>query len=164
MTRATEFIVMTAAAAMPASVRARYGKVAVCEVIAGVRPKMISERAKGMVRICQSNRISRPGPALARVEPIRQAYDADHALGALGDHLRANPDQDFTDRDFAVAPLTGRRHSRFGGHHDELGCAGHGASATFVSHLRPMLNVAMKLQPSRSMSVTWLHSSHLPFL
>ena len=39
MTRATEFIVMTAAAQMPASCRSRYGKVAVCE------------RAKGMVRI-----------------------------------------------------------------------------------------------------------------
>ena len=51
MTRATEFIVMTAAAQMPASCRSRYGKVAVCEVELGVRPKMISERAKGMVRI-----------------------------------------------------------------------------------------------------------------
>ena len=47
----TEFIVMTAAAVMPASCRGRYGKVAVCEVIKGVKPKMISERAKGMVRI-----------------------------------------------------------------------------------------------------------------
>ena len=36
---------------MPSSVRARYMKVAVCEVEAGVLPKMISERAKGMVRI-----------------------------------------------------------------------------------------------------------------
>jgi hypothetical protein len=47
----TEFIVMTAAAQMPASCRGRYGKVAVCEVETGVRPKMISARAKGMVRI-----------------------------------------------------------------------------------------------------------------
>ena len=51
MTRATEFIVMTAKAAMPASCQGRYGKVAVCEVLIGIRPKMISERAKGMVRI-----------------------------------------------------------------------------------------------------------------
>jgi hypothetical protein len=51
MTRATEFIVMTAAAQMPASCKDRYGRVAVCEVELGVRPKMISERAKGMVRI-----------------------------------------------------------------------------------------------------------------
>ncbi len=47
----TEFIVMTAKAQMPASCRGRYGKVAVCEVEKGVWPKMISERAKGMVRI-----------------------------------------------------------------------------------------------------------------
>jgi hypothetical protein len=47
----TEFIVMTAPAKMPANCKGRYGKVAVCEVARGVRPKMISERAKGMVRI-----------------------------------------------------------------------------------------------------------------
>jgi hypothetical protein len=47
----TEFIVMTAAAAMPASCRGRYGKVAVLEVEKGVWPKMISERARGVVRI-----------------------------------------------------------------------------------------------------------------
>ena len=51
MTRATEFIVMTAKAQMPGSCRGDYGKVAVCEVLIGIRPKMISERAKGMVRI-----------------------------------------------------------------------------------------------------------------
>ncbi len=51
MSRATEFIVMTAAAKMPLSVHARYMKVAVCEVEVGIRPKMISERARGMVRI-----------------------------------------------------------------------------------------------------------------
>ena len=49
--KTTEFIVMTANAQMLSSVRSRYMKVAVCEVEAGVRPKMISERAKGMVRI-----------------------------------------------------------------------------------------------------------------
>ena len=47
----TEFIVMTAATKMPASSWGRYAKVAVCEVEKGVIPKMISERAKGMVRI-----------------------------------------------------------------------------------------------------------------
>jgi hypothetical protein len=47
----TEFIVMTASAQMPASCKGRYGKVAVCEVAKGVWPKMISERARGMVRI-----------------------------------------------------------------------------------------------------------------
>jgi hypothetical protein len=47
----TEFIVMTASAKMPSSVRAPYMKVAVVEVEKGVIPKMISERAKGVVRI-----------------------------------------------------------------------------------------------------------------
>ena len=42
--KTTEFIVMTAKAQMPASCQGRYGKVAVCEVMVGVRPKMISER------------------------------------------------------------------------------------------------------------------------
>ena len=49
--KTTEFIVMTASAKMPSSCRGRYGKVAVCEVEKGVWPKMISDRAKGMVRI-----------------------------------------------------------------------------------------------------------------
>jgi len=48
----TEFIVMSATAQMPASNRfGKYGKVALCEVEEGVTPKMISERARGMVRI-----------------------------------------------------------------------------------------------------------------
>ena len=48
----TEFVVMTASAQMPASNRyGRYGKIALCEVEKGVTPKMISERARGMVRI-----------------------------------------------------------------------------------------------------------------
>jgi hypothetical protein len=47
----TEFVVMTSNAKMPTSVRSRYINVAVCEVERGVYPKMISERARGMVRI-----------------------------------------------------------------------------------------------------------------
>ena len=50
---ATRFIVMTAGARMPLCNWGRYGKVAVCEVEAGVTPKMISERALGMVRIVE---------------------------------------------------------------------------------------------------------------
>jgi hypothetical protein len=48
---ATEYIVMTASAKMPSSCRGIYRKVAVVEVEAGVQPKMISEHAKGVVRI-----------------------------------------------------------------------------------------------------------------
>ena len=65
MTRATEFIVMTASAKTPTG---RYGRVAVCEVEAGVRPKRIAERAKGMVRIVTlRNRLhaGRGGPRTA---------------------------------------------------------------------------------------------------
>jgi hypothetical protein len=49
----TEFIVMTASAQVSGKARrfGRYRDVAVCEVEAGKRPKMISERARGMVRI-----------------------------------------------------------------------------------------------------------------
>lgn len=47
----TRFIVMTAGCKMPSSCWGRYGRVAVCEVKTGITPKMISERALGMVRI-----------------------------------------------------------------------------------------------------------------
>lgn len=50
----TEFIVLTAQEKMPASCFGRYGKVAVCEVEAGTIPKMISGRARGMVRIVET--------------------------------------------------------------------------------------------------------------
>ena len=46
----TEFIVKTATLHMPH----HYGKVAICEVEKGVNPKMISPRAKGMVRIVEA--------------------------------------------------------------------------------------------------------------
>jgi len=47
----TEFIVMTASAKMPSSCKGVYRKVAILEVEIGVEPKMISERAKGVVRL-----------------------------------------------------------------------------------------------------------------
>ena len=50
----TEYIIMTATAKMPASNRyGRYGKVALCEVQKGQQPKMISPRARGMVRVVE---------------------------------------------------------------------------------------------------------------
>ena len=51
------FIVMTSSASMPASVKSPYRHVAVVETD-GTVPKMISERARGMVRI-----VERWGPA-----------------------------------------------------------------------------------------------------
>jgi hypothetical protein len=47
----TEYIVMTAAAKMPQSCWGVYRRVAVVEVEKGARPKMISERAIGVVRV-----------------------------------------------------------------------------------------------------------------
>ena len=51
----SEFIVMTAASHgfNGYGYAGRYGKVALCEVKAGTRPKMISARARGMVRIIE---------------------------------------------------------------------------------------------------------------
>ena len=45
------FIVMSASAKMSASVRARYRRVAVCEVKDNTIPARISDRSRGMVRI-----------------------------------------------------------------------------------------------------------------
>lgn len=45
------FIVQTSAAKMPASCWGRYRRVAVLEVEGPVIPKMLSERAKGVVRV-----------------------------------------------------------------------------------------------------------------
>lgn len=50
----TEFIVQTAAACMPSSCWGRYRRVAVLEVVKGVEPKMISARARGVVRVVQT--------------------------------------------------------------------------------------------------------------
>lgn len=50
----TEFIVLTKAACMPNSCWGRYKRVAVIEVILGTVPKMISERAIGVVRIVET--------------------------------------------------------------------------------------------------------------
>lgn len=47
----TKFIVMTSSAKMPQSCWGTYRNVAVLEVEAGASPKMISKRARGVVRI-----------------------------------------------------------------------------------------------------------------
>jgi hypothetical protein len=51
----THYIVQTATAQMPSKVRAPYGRVAVLEVVDGVeRVSMISDRAKGVVRVVET--------------------------------------------------------------------------------------------------------------
>jgi hypothetical protein len=47
----TEFIIMTASACMPQSCWGVYRRVAVVEVEKGAKPKMISDRAIGVVRV-----------------------------------------------------------------------------------------------------------------
>jgi hypothetical protein len=50
----TEYIVMTACAKMPSNCWGRYGRVAVIEVERGARPAMISQRARGVVKIIRT--------------------------------------------------------------------------------------------------------------
>lgn len=52
----TRYIVMTATAQMPSSVRSAYRRVAVVEtdLPEGEEPKMISDRARGVVRIVET--------------------------------------------------------------------------------------------------------------
>lgn len=50
----TEYIVMSAAAKMPSTCWGTYRRVAVLEVDIGAKPKMISERARGVVRIVRT--------------------------------------------------------------------------------------------------------------
>jgi len=50
----TEYIIMTASAHMPNSCWGIYRRVALVEVEKGVEPKMISERARGVVRIVRT--------------------------------------------------------------------------------------------------------------
>jgi hypothetical protein len=82
--RETEFIVMTASAKMPSSCRGVYRKVAILEVAHGVTPKMISERAKGVVRMValedklHAGRDGGPGTAYAKA--LRDATRLCNAL------------------------------------------------------------------------------------
>lgn len=50
----TEFIVRDASAKMPTSCKGRYRRVAVMEVERGTIPRMISIRAKGVVRVVET--------------------------------------------------------------------------------------------------------------
>jgi hypothetical protein len=79
-------IVMTASAQMPASCKGRYGRVAVVQLTQeytaqGKRPKMISERAKGVLRIVWQSgpqnmgRTDKCGFARAMAEAERYAFE-----------------------------------------------------------------------------------------
>jgi len=80
--RSSEYIVMTSSAQVYGGVR--YRNVAVCEVERGVTPKMISQRAKGMVRIvrrwntCKVGKTaaSEYGRALAEAEALAEQLNS----------------------------------------------------------------------------------------
>jgi len=50
----TKFIVMTSAAKMPQSCWGQYRRIGVLEIEAGSSPTMISERARGVVRVVET--------------------------------------------------------------------------------------------------------------
>jgi len=84
------FIVMTASAKMPSSCKGRYGKVAVLEVEDGAIPKMISERARGVIRIVSMwDRRNMGGPKsafqLALAAATQEAKDLN--AGLINDHV-----------------------------------------------------------------------------
>lgn len=53
-TMKTEYVVKTSCARMPSSCWGRYRRIAVLEVKVGALPKMISERARGVVRVVET--------------------------------------------------------------------------------------------------------------
>lgn len=50
----SQYIVMSASASMPSSCRGTYARVAVLEVEPGATPKMISTRARGVLRVVET--------------------------------------------------------------------------------------------------------------
>lgn len=81
------FIVMTASAKMPSSSRGIYRRVAVVETD-GTQPKMISERARGCVRIvetwerCHVGKTERSAYARALKAATALAEELNHQAGA----------------------------------------------------------------------------------
>ena len=84
----TRFVVMTSSAKMPGSCWGQYARVAVVETdLPEGTPKMISDRARGMVRIVQTwERCSAPpgGKNTAFTRALAEAR-------AMADHLNGGP-------------------------------------------------------------------------
>ena len=101
----TEYIVMTAMENMP-----NYGKVAVVEVEDGVVPKMITERALGVVKIMELHEhLYRAGPASAFEIAFKKANRTARIL-----NLRApSPIKTWSD-DYAGLPASMRWHASVG--------------------------------------------------
>jgi hypothetical protein len=85
----TEFIVMTASAKMPSSCKGVYRKVAILEVLKGVTPKMISERARGVIRIVALNDRLHAGRDGSRTTAYGKAkMDAERVCAGLNREAR----------------------------------------------------------------------------
>lgn len=77
----TEFVVRTSRECMPGSCWGQYGRVAVVEVEAGTYPSMISQRAKGVVRIVWERRRLNIG----KTDRCAFQRAVDEAYGVAGD-------------------------------------------------------------------------------
>ena len=96
----TEFVVMSSCAHMPNSCWGTYRRVALVEVVAGAKPKMISDRARGVVRVVQTwERLSVGSTArcayrraLAEAEQLHQQVDPE-GYAAINTARRLAPKQ-----------------------------------------------------------------------
>ncbi len=86
----SKYIVMTASAQMPSNCKGRYGKVAVLEIEDGVVPKMISKRAKGVIRIVSlwdKRNMGGPKSAFQLALAAANQEAADLNAGLINDHV-----------------------------------------------------------------------------
>lgn len=79
----TEFVIQTAAANMPNSCWGRYIRVAVLEVEKGTTPKMISSRARGVVRVVRTwEKCHDGGSRSASARALKEARELAASLNA----------------------------------------------------------------------------------
>jgi len=85
----TQYIVKTAAAAMPNKCWGEYRRVAVLEVDVGVEPSMISERARGVHRVVATWERLNVGKT-EKCAYARAIKDAEEMASALNDRQGGN--------------------------------------------------------------------------
>ncbi len=78
----THFTIMTSCASMPARYRGKYKNIAIVEYEGGKVPAMISERARGMVRIVRRWNCQYVGKS-SNCEYARSMREAEDYLAAL---------------------------------------------------------------------------------
>lgn len=80
---ATEYVVKASRAKMPATCWGTYRRVAVLEVERGTKPRMISARARGVVRVVRTwERCADRGTNTAFARALREARELAAALNA----------------------------------------------------------------------------------